>query len=150
MGTITEYMRHEHRNCDELLALTEISIGKQEWDEAAVCFRVFSEATLRHFAAEEDVLFPAFEEATGNASGPTSVMRAEHIKIRDMLIQLNASMTTRNAKQFLGDAETLYIMLQQHNMKEEGILYQMAEQVLRDTKEDIMAAIRHTNAMTGA
>lgn len=153
MGAIREHLGREHRNCDELLAQTEISIGKKDWEEAAGRFRSFSDATLRHFAAEEEVLFPAFETATGNTMGPTSVMRSEHAKVRDILAQLDAAMVARDAEEFLGDAETLYIMLQQHNMKEEGILYQMAEHVLRETMEEIMDAIHHidhTSAAAGA
>lgn len=145
MGAITEHLSHEHRSCDELLALTEISIGKKDWEEATGRFRAFSDATLRHFRAEEDVLFPAFEAATGNTTGPTSVMRSEHTKVRDILTQLEEAMAAHDGEQFLGDAETLYIMLQQHNMKEEGILYQMAEHVLRETMEEVMDAIHHTD-----
>ena len=77
--------------------------------------------------AEEQELFPRFEAATGMTQGPTQVMRDEHADMRATLAQLHAALDSRDLDEFAGEAETLLIMMQQHNMKEENILYPMCD-----------------------
>jgi iron-sulfur cluster repair protein YtfE (RIC family) len=45
---------------------------------------------------------------------------------------MDEAITARDADSFLGLAETLMILTQQHNMKEEQILYPMSDRVLAD------------------
>lgn len=138
---LTDFLTCEHRHCDELLAEAEIAASKNEWQHAETSFREFYEATTRHLSMEEEVLFPAFEKKTGNTRGPTCVMRSEHREIRNILDDLNEALSKQNCTSFLGFADTLNIMLQQHNMKEENILYPMTEQVLFDMQNEIMEAM---------
>ena len=76
------------------------------------------------------MLFPAFETASGMVAGPSQVMRFEHAQMRDLLGQIEQAATQQNLDQFSGSAETLLVLMQQHNMKEENILYPMCEQSL--------------------
>ena len=74
--------------------------------------------------------------------GPTQVMRGEHAEMRATLAQLRAALASRDLDEFGGEAETLLIMMQQHNMKEENILYPMCDMRLgadRDTLVDTLA-----------
>lgn len=88
-------------------------------------FRLFSEQLNSHFAVEEDKLFPALEKATGMLHGPTVVMRAEHIEIRNLRDEANAAIEAGQADQALAVLDTLNVLIQQHNIKEENILYPM-------------------------
>ncbi|MBK9394046.1 MAG: hemerythrin domain-containing protein [Uliginosibacterium sp.] len=81
---------------------------------------------LAHFAAEEEVMFPAFEAASGMSCGPTAVMRMEHAEARELLDDLAAATQVQDTDGVRGHAEALLILLQQHNMKEENILYPAA------------------------
>jgi hemerythrin-like domain-containing protein len=150
MGAMTDYLRDDHRHCDELLAVVEQAISKGNWQTAAARWQEFQDATLRHFAAEEEILFPAFEEATGMLNGPTAVMRGEHAHMRALLASLAAALSAQRANDFLGDADTLTIMLQQHNMKEEGMLYPMSERVLRDVCDTLVGAMQRMEAGTAS
>ena len=47
--------------------------------------------------------------------------------IPQYLAQLRAALDSRDLDEFAGEAETLLIMMQQHNMKEENILYPMCD-----------------------
>ena len=93
---------------------------------------------LRHLAAEEVTLFPAFEQRTGMVMGPTRVMRAEHDQMRQLIDAAEEALTARDAEEYSGTAETLLIMTQQHNMKEENILYPMCDQHLADMMETFL------------
>jgi hemerythrin-like domain-containing protein len=62
--------------------------------------------------------------------GPTQVMRGEHRQMRELLAAAEVSLGARDADDYSGYAETLLIMAQQHNMKEENVLYPMCDQHL--------------------
>ncbi|QAU35352.1 hemerythrin domain-containing protein [Janthinobacterium sp. 17J80-10] len=138
MNTVTDYMSTDHKHCDDVFAALENSVRSGQWDLAAETFKEFTEAMDVHFSMEEDVLFPAFEQATGSRAGPTAVMRDEHQELRGMLGQLGDALRLRDAIEFSGVADTLNIMLQQHNMKEEGILYPMADRMLAASRDVLL------------
>ncbi len=130
MASIADTMTNDHRRCDTIFADAESSVSDSEWEEGAVRFQRFLQAMEHHFSMEEKVLFPAFEERTGQVSGPTSVMRMEHYQMRQLLSEMKQALEKRDRDGYLGLAETLMIIMQQHNMKEEQMLYRMADQVL--------------------
>jgi hemerythrin-like domain-containing protein len=130
MASIRSFMTEDHRHCDDLFAEAEQSIGKNNLDAARAAFDHFHSALLAHFATEEKTLFPAFEAKTGMSMGPTEVMRMEHAQMRSMLDAAVDALKSGNIEDYLGQAETLLIMMQQHNMKEENMLYPMCDQHL--------------------
>ena len=84
-----------------------------------------------HLAMEEEVLFPAFEEATGmSGGGPTFVMRGEHDRMRAVLRFMAKAVEAGDADELMDQGDTLMMLIQQHNVKEEGMLYPMSEDVL--------------------
>lgn len=130
MTTISAFLTDDHRACDESLVATERLIADARWDDARVRCNEFGAAVERHFAREEEVLFPAFEAATGMTTGPTAVMRAEHRQIRQVLASLQAALGRRDRNDCLGIVETLLMLIQQHNAKEENVLYPMSDRAL--------------------
>jgi hemerythrin-like domain-containing protein len=142
MHTISGYMTTDHKRCDDLFASAETSVNNTDWSGAAESLKAFSDGLEAHFAMEEKVLFPAFEEAVGSTEGPTSVMRMEHKQLRSILAMLHESLAKQDVEGFLGYSETLNTMLQQHNMKEESILYLMTDRVLSDREDEIVNAMR--------
>ena len=129
MSTTQALFQH-HKHCDETFADAEEACAKGDWAKGAQAFAAFSDDLETHFQSEEEILFPAFESATGMVSGPTEVMRGEHRQMRELLAQMKASLDARDGDDFSGTAETLLIMMQQHNMKEENILYPMCDNAL--------------------
>jgi len=130
MTSIVEFMTQDHRHCDDGYAAAEEKVAAGQWDEAAKSWTSYCEALETHLDREESILFPAFEAQTGNTQGPTAVMRMEHEQMRSIVSEMNGAMTARDADTFLGLAETLMILTQQHNMKEEQVLYPMSDQML--------------------
>ncbi|WP_025917510.1 hemerythrin domain-containing protein, partial [Herminiimonas sp. CN] len=115
-----------------------------------VAFQRFSEAQLRHLAMEETILFPAFEKATDSTDGPTNVMRSEHKQILGIMEQMDDAIARLEASNFFGHAETLNIMLQQHNMKEESMLYPMTDKALSAKCHEIIDAMDHIDSVIAA
>ncbi len=132
MGQINDFMTTDHTHCDHLFADAENAVAGADWPAGKARFESFQSATLHHFAREESVLFPAFEAKTGIVHGPTVIMRSEHEEMREAMHGMQLALGRQDADSFLGLAETLLMLMRQHNMKEEQILYPMADQALRD------------------
>ncbi|MFN3883708.1 MAG: hemerythrin domain-containing protein [Rhodocyclaceae bacterium] len=130
MPTLTEPLRHHHQHCDDLFVATENAVRAGEWTLAGPSLSSFLNAMETHFAAEEETLFPAFEAASGMSMGPTQVMRHEHAQMRELFKQMREAITDRDAAAYASAADTLLVMMQQHNMKEENILYPMCDRHL--------------------
>ena len=128
--SITSPLFQHHKHCDEIFADAEEACGNGDWTAGAAAFELFRAQLETHFASEEELLFPAFEAATGMTSGPTEVMRGEHRQMRDLLAQMQGAVESSDSDTFGGAAETLLILMQQHNMKEENILYPMCDNAL--------------------
>lgn len=132
MTTINSFMTDDHRRCDDFLAEAEMALGKGDLPAARSAFEQFRTAMLEHFDFEEKALFPRFEARTGMSSGPTTVMRGEHMQMRGLLDDAQAALAAPDGGDYPGLVETLIILMQQHNMKEENILYPMCDQHLAD------------------
>ena len=132
MASILNYMTQDHRHCDDSYAAAEEKVAAGRWDEAGQSWTIFRSALETHLNREESFLFPAFETQTGNTQGPTAMMRMEHEQMRSLVAEMDEAIVARDADSFLGLAETLMILTQQHNMKEEQILYPMIDQVVGD------------------
>ena len=128
--TIKKLMSQDHKDCDSLFAAAENAAAKNDWEEATQAFNAFIDAMDRHLSIEENVLFPAFEEETGMATGPTEMMRMEHEQMRALFTDMKDALSSQQSDDYLGTSETLLILMQQHNMKEEQILYNFMDQRL--------------------
>ncbi|MBN2783164.1 MAG: hemerythrin domain-containing protein [Campylobacterales bacterium] len=129
MDSIKGYLTNDHRKCDGLFAKMEEAAMTFLGDAKSLA-EEFIKETERHFQMEERVMFLEFEQKTGITQGPTAVMRHEHTQMRGLMKQLLESIESDNKDKFFGTCETLMILLQQHNMKEEQMLYPMAQQHL--------------------
>ena len=139
MTRISQFMHDDHNACDDLFADAENAVAAKDWNLARRQFDAFHASMRRHFAREEDVLFPAFEAKTGMHGGPTAVMRAEHQQMNGLLGEMSQALEKSDGKAYLGLSETLLMLMRQHNMKEENILYPMSDQALSGEQADLVA-----------
>jgi iron-sulfur cluster repair protein YtfE (RIC family) len=137
MTNITDFMASNHEACDNQFARAEEAALAGNWSEAESAFNKFRDDMARHFRMEEDVLFPEFSSAGGPA-GPVHVMLMEHAQMKELLAQMADAVAQKNAKNYGGLAETLLIVMQQHNHKEENILYGMADGILANQREALL------------
>jgi hemerythrin-like domain-containing protein len=137
MSTIKEYLTADHSRCDELFANMEDAVAKSI-ESAKASYEEFAKETERHFQMEERVMFLEFEEKTGMTQGPTAMMRHEHAQMRNLIAEMGRSIEAKDKDKFFGNSETLMILMQQHNMKEEQMLYTMAQQHLSAESDRIV------------
>jgi hemerythrin-like domain-containing protein len=141
MSTILDFLGNDHRACDDLFASAESAVAQNDWDSARDLFARFQAAMTRHLAMEEEVLFPTFEARTGMSEGPTQVMRMEHDQMRGLMDDMAGAVAAGNQNGFLGLSETLNMLMQQHNLKEENMLYPMSDRVLGGESDAVIQAM---------
>jgi hemerythrin-like domain-containing protein len=59
----------------------------------------------------------------------------EHQQMRALVQSLDNALAAKDKDEYLGLSETLMVMMQQHNMKEEMMLYPMMAQHLSDGEQ---------------
>jgi len=138
MAILSRFLINEHSHCDDLFAEAENAVADKNWAIAQSGFQRFIDEMQRHFRHEEDVLFPSFEAHTGMSGGPTAVMRGEHRQMNDVFAAMREALARQDGNGYLGLSETLLMLMRQHNLKEENILYPMAEQALAGQEDELL------------
>jgi hemerythrin-like domain-containing protein len=140
---ISQFMTNEHRACDTTFAEAEQAAANGDWKKTEEVFLAFSNETLTHFKREEDELFPTFEAHTGSTEGPTQVMRYEHDQVKGLIGKMAEAIEDQDKDAYLSLCESMMILLQQHNMKEEQMLYAMCERLLPpELKEETLEKMK--------
>ena len=128
---LTVFFEQDHRDCDARWADVEELLDTRDIEAARPAWQKFDAGIRRHIAMEEEVLFPALELASSMGDGgPTSVMRMEHKQMLGLLHQIDAEIEAGKAEQAMDVGDTLLMLIQQHNIREEGKLYPIAEKLL--------------------
>ena len=92
---------------------------------------------------EEELLFPALL-AAGGPAGPVQMMNMEHAQMNSLLGNMATVLANKDAHAYSGLSETLLIVMQQHNLKEEQILYPIAERLLSAEWEALRSRMQST------
>jgi len=141
MPTIAEFMTAEHKACDNEFADAEEAALADDWSKAETAFNAFRDDMARHFRMEEDVLFPTLKSA-GGPSGPVHIMLMEHAQIKELLKQMGAAVERKDTQEYGGLSETLLMVMQQHNNKEEHILYPIMDEILANDREALFGRMQ--------
>lgn len=138
---VDEYLTCDHRRLDRLMEESKVSLRASDLAEAARRFEEFACGLNRHIDAEENILFPVFEEKTGmTGGGPTYVMRMEHVQIRKAMSDAAAALAAGDAAGYATAAAAIESVLVAHNSKEEQILYPMIDRIAGEEGGAALAA----------
>lgn len=132
--TINQFMTTDHRECDEQFAQLENIVDQGNFEGAKMMYEEFVSHMLHHFDMEEKVMFPQYQNCEGGHCDPTPVMINEHNQMRQIFSQMKEAVEENDKNKFLGLSETLLFTMQQHNMKEEQMMYNFADQAMDASK----------------
>jgi hemerythrin-like domain-containing protein len=139
MSILSTFMKDDHRSCDEGFATMENAVADENWSEAKEKFEEFTTNLLHHFDIEEKVMFPAFEARSESAHcNPTPVMIMEHEQMRGITKDMREKLEAKDKNGFFGSSETLMMLMQQHNMKEEQMMYPMIDEAMDSESEMLL------------
>lgn len=125
-GPLSRALEHEHREIDEVI--TSWADGAASGTDARAALGHAVDELRRHIYAEEELLFPALREA--GMVGPILVMLREHGEMWPLLDALQDRLAQGDAEELGTSCRRLLALLQQHNPKEELILYPEVDRVV--------------------
>ena len=138
MTTILEFMSIDHDRLDNKIR-TYSADKLVDIERAESIFLSFKNELERHIIWEEDILFPVFERKTGiKDGGPTSVMRAEHIQIKNHLQEIKKKLHAKKIQNPCKEEVALLEVLESHNQKEENILYPGIDNLTSEQEKELM------------
>lgn len=140
--TISSFLTQDHRDCDEVLAKLENVVASENWAEVQKVYEEFASDMRHHFNMEEKIMFPTFEARTGMSGGPTHIMRMEHQQMLQIINEMKEDIENKDKNHFFGLSETLMMLIQQHNMKEEQMLYRMADMHLGGEVDTVVSQMK--------
>jgi iron-sulfur cluster repair protein YtfE (RIC family) len=138
MTTILEFISEDHDRLDNKIKMysTEKLVNVER---AEGIFILFKSELERHIIWEEDILFPIFESKTGiKDGGPTSVMKMEHIQIKNHLQEIKRKLHAKNIQDPCKEEVALFKVLESHNQKEENILYPEIDNLTSEHEKELM------------
>jgi uncharacterized protein (DUF2249 family) len=138
-GSLRTFLAEDHRRCDALYAEAEAAAQAGDSERTRNLSAAFSFGMHRHFTMEEEGFFTEFEARAGmQGGGPTEIMREEHAQMRGLLDRLDAAAAAADFKTLLSAGETLLILMEQHNVKEEQMLYVFADEVFAGVTDELV------------
>jgi iron-sulfur cluster repair protein YtfE (RIC family) len=143
-SNLSDYFGQDHEQLHNLLNQFE---RLKQTDPAAARerFTEFKAGLERHIGWEEQIVFPIYEAKFAlRDAGPTAAMRWEHRRIQNALNEIQALLEQR---QTVDDIAILILrnLLQQHNLKEEDILYPALDALLdRPERDQVFLAMGRT------
>ena len=141
--SVTTLLQEDHERLDAIIEAARGAAASGAFADARARFSEASAGLGLHIDAEEQVLFPAFEEATGMRGGPTNVMRMEHVDLRSLLERITSALDGSDGSAAAAGFDELTRLLGVHNNKEEQILYPMIDRSMAgDPLVALVGAVR--------
>jgi hemerythrin-like domain-containing protein len=142
----TAVLMNEHRNIERALAALELMAGAFEEEgridpepagQAVEFLRSYADRL--HHGKEETNLFPAMEARGLPADvGPTAVMRQEHTMGRAFIKDMADALGESGTAAFVAAARGYVGLLREHIMKEDQVLFPMADRLLPPEDQDAL------------
>lgn len=142
MNATHAWLLHDHRHYETLLGECEEAVRAADWPRAARLLRDLIALLKGHFLAEEQVLFPAYEDLVHSPECPTTHLRGEHDQMRDLLRAISLALQQQQAEQTLQAFLRLQQIMERHHEKEEEIFLPMAGHALLEKREEVMERLK--------
>jgi regulator of cell morphogenesis and NO signaling len=146
-GPLREQMEAFHEMALEFNSFEDSTDWRSKLKELDLKVTAFISELDPHSEREEGVLFPMMARYIGKDTGPIAVMEYEHDQAKSNLRQFRTGMKSTDlqamdldkAHELAGYAQKAYSILSDHFMKEENVLFPMAQQMLTDEEKEQLA-----------
>ncbi|HEX5100832.1 MAG TPA: hemerythrin domain-containing protein [Polyangiaceae bacterium] len=120
--TVSECLERDHRRLDASLNQAAALAREGDFATAQRTFASFRTGLDKHIDAEEEILFPVYEQRCAG-DGPTNVMLGEHANIRRLMAAVAEHLGKSDGHEAGQQLLALARALSAHNFKEERVIY---------------------------
>ena len=138
---LTAWLTHCHRRCDALWAQVEEAAADPSTAKFGLAVTHFAQTVRNHLVTFRQFFADWESEVPMAAHGPLPVMLAEHQQMRGLLEAITEAAAEGHKERVLNLGDTLLMLTQQHNSKEEAVLYPLCERALGSTWASLHAEI---------
>jgi iron-sulfur cluster repair protein YtfE (RIC family) len=133
MSMVSKYMTEHHKLIDKLF--DNYRTMRRGGDNKTLrSFNDISIQLLKHMDWEEEIFFPLFETRFNNGSAPTSMLRRQHIQIKEYLDKIKHELTEYRYN--TEDLEHSFKnLLGVHNATEEYAVYSWIDDLMDDEEK---------------
>lgn len=149
MNKNSNWLNHDHLEYETLLYDCQAAVEQEDWRSAQQLFEQLVSHVKVHMRIEEEILYPAYEEAMNVPQGPTHALREEHDEIVRLMRDLSYVLKTNDSDLFLESLLPLERVMLKHHEKEEEIFLPMASHLLLDRRDEIMRKLEEFDKEKG-
>lgn len=148
MSDNADWLHHDHVDYEALLLDCQTAAEQEDWRAVKRLFEELVDRVRLHMAMEEEVLYPAYEEAMDTPQGPTAALRQEHDEIYRLLRDLSRVLVANDSDIFLESLLPLEKVMTKHHEKEEEIFLPMAGHALLARQDEIQRRLKDLDIET--
>jgi hemerythrin-like domain-containing protein len=148
MNDHANWLQHDHVDYEALLLDCQTAAEEEDWRAVKQLFEELVARVRVHMAMEEEILYPAYEEAMDAPQGPTQALREEHDEIHRLLRDLSRVLVANDSDIFLESLLPLEKVMTKHHEKEEEIFLPMAGHALLAQQDEIKRRLREFDMET--
>lgn len=138
MSENANWLNHDHLEYETLLYDCNAAAEQEDWKSARVLFQKLVSHLKVHMRIEEEILYPAYENAVNVPQDPTQALREEHDEIVRLMRDLSRVLKTNDSQLFLESLLPLERVMLKHHEKEEEIFLPLASHLLLDRRDEIV------------
>lgn len=133
--TLAAYYGKDHDRLGEIFRTFQ-ALKRTDFNRAKMAFSEFRTDLQKHFACEEEIIFPLIEAKTSlHSGGPTTVLRMEHQEILEILERIYQKVDRADLNSDV-DEQKLLTILEKHNTQEKNFLYSLMDWGMSDEERD--------------
>jgi hypothetical protein len=145
---IVDFLAAEHRQCDEIFTIAEEAAHTGDLASCRSRFQQFQAAMEQHFQkGRSRCCFRPLRKPPATPWGRPGHAAGASADAGN-LGGMATALANGDLEDYLGQAETLLILMQQHNIKEEQMLYPMSDRFLGSVADGVIQA--HAGISSGA
>lgn len=138
---VTDYIRWDHQRLDDLQGEVRRLATALDRAGAARAYVHFEAELLHHIRAEEELVFPAFEQRAGTVNGPTAAMRWEHWEILKTLRTIHDVFERGELARVVAGLDLLDAILPSHRAREERLYPTVDSQLTIEERAELAARL---------
>ncbi|MEK8089708.1 hemerythrin domain-containing protein [Thermithiobacillus plumbiphilus] len=143
METLSQIFTEHHHLLDRLFDAARASIKGGDWMLAEPEFQHFRREIEKHMAVEESYLFPAMTAgADAQDIALVEILRKGHQDLRSFFEEILEAILSHDAEEALALMDTVSIILEQHDKREEDELYPAVDRLFTGQRGPVLQAVQ--------